>query len=223
MIRSITADPLRPRAAAAIDWPHWTRLIDRKRRHLVMPRIWPGWVYREGTRASFRLEGIDVTEADVAAAVMARPFRSRPAGRLRAHLAILRRLDRWRGRRPGLTTVDVLGWYAAVSAGLGTAGPTDAGGERLADVVRRVNSPQRRLQPAVTEIARLHAELLADPLFPGFNGIVARLLLHAHLTTCGLPPVVADATQDAWPDASVGIIAGTLLVRVEQSLDRLAG
>ena len=214
--RSIAADPLRPRHAATIDWPRWTRLIDRKRRNLTVPRMWPGWVYRDSTRASFRLEGIDVTDADIATAVTVRTLHSRRSRRLRAHLAILRRLDRCRA---SLVPGDVVRWYAAVSSGLSTAGPI--GSDRLAAVVRRVNSPHRRLQPAVVDIARLHAELLIDPIFPGFNGIVARLLLHVHLTASGLPPVVFDPLVDAWPDPTPVAITATLLSRIDAALDRL--
>ena len=219
--RSIAAEPLRPRLATIIDWPRWTRLIDRKRRSLTTPRLWPGWVYRQSTQSSFCLEGIEVTDGDIAAAVAARTLRSRHARRLRAHLAVLRRLDRCRRDRAGLSAGDVVRWYAAVSSGLNTAGPADANGERLAAVVRRVNSPHRRLQPAVTDIARVHADLLAEPIFPGFNGIVARLLLHVHLTASGLPPVVLDPTADAWPDPTPATIAATLLTRIDQALDRL--
>jgi hypothetical protein len=32
--------------------------------------------------------------------------------------------------------------------------------------------------------------MLADPVVPSFNGILARLLLRYHLGRCGLPPVL---------------------------------
>jgi hypothetical protein len=215
---------LRPRPAAGIDWPHWTRLLDRRRRTLVVPAVWPGWVYRDMTRASFRLDGIDVQAADVTDALTpprSQPLRSRPARRLRAHIAILRSLDRSRRQGLRLSPGRVVRWYTSVSSGLSTSGLAAADDERLAAVVRRINSPQRRLQPAVLETARLHAELLADPMFPSFNGILARLLLHAHLAACGLPPVVFDA--DSGPIPIPAAVTATLLARLEVSLNRLAG
>ena len=60
--------------------------------------------------------------------------------------------------------------------------------DRLAALVERMNSPELRLQAGVQQVARLHAQLLADPLVPSFNGILARLLLRYHLGRCGLRP-----------------------------------
>ena len=39
--------------------------------------------------------------------------------------------------------------------------------------------------------------MLADPVVPSFNGILARLLLRYHLGRCGLPPVILVPEQDA--------------------------
>ena len=46
------------------------------------------------------------------------------------------------------------------------------------------------------EAACVHVRLMNDPLFPGFNGLVARLLLQYQLMRAGLPPVVFDAIKD---------------------------
>ena len=184
---------------------------------------WPGWVYRDATRATFRLEGIDVGETEVVRALEApRPMRSRHAGRLRNHLAILRSLDRVRRQRRALSADEVVRWYTAVSSGLSTANLSPAGRERLAAVIREIHSPQRRLQPAVTEAAALYAGLLADPMFPGFNGILSRLLLHAYLLNCGLPPVVFDPVLDGGEIATPATVTPRLLEMIDATLDRLA-
>ena len=91
----------------------------------------------------------------------------------------------------------MLRWYTSISSGLSTSVLSLVNMRRLEQVIDRVNSPQLRLQPALTEIAELHAEILAEPIFPSFNGIIARLLLTAHLARCGLPPVVFDPQRDA--------------------------
>ena len=46
------------------------------------------------------------------------------------------------------------------------------------------------------EITGVHVRLLTDPFVPGFNGIMARLLLRYHLGRCGLPPLVFDPDTD---------------------------
>ena len=95
-----------------------------------------------------------------------------------------------------LTSQTVLRWYTSISCGLSLAALDESSMARLENIVRRINSPQFRLQPAITEIARVHAQLNSDPLVPSFNGIVARLLLQYHLGRCGLPRVVFDDKAD---------------------------
>ncbi|MEZ0267079.1 MAG: hypothetical protein ACAI43_20295, partial [Phycisphaerae bacterium] len=155
------------------------------------------------TWASFRLDGIDVDldqVADaVAAADSARPtlLRSRQAQRLRNHAAILRHIETDLRRAQALTPDGVLRWYTAVSAGLSTTDIDGVAVARLTEVVRRINSPQLRVKPALIEAGQVYVRLLADPLVPSFNGILARLLLRYHLGRCGLPPVVFDPIVDA--------------------------
>ena len=166
------------------------------------------------TAASFTLEGLAVDRADVAAA--SRPIvrcdshksgrsdspgtskclRSRSSARLRNHLAILQTITR-RARDRKLQSADVLRWYTRVSSGLCTSAPSIKTMQRLEAVVDRVNTRRARLQPALTQIADLYCELMDQPIFPSFNGIVARLLLCAHLARAGLPPAVFDPLRDA--------------------------
>jgi hypothetical protein len=92
---------------------------------------------------------------------------------------------------------------------------------RLDQLVRRINSPHLRLQPAITEIARLHAQSLGDPLVPGFNGILVRLLLRYHLGRCGLPPVVFSPEVDQAAIENESILLGRLLEMIDESYDLL--
>ena len=93
--------------------------------------------------------------------------------------------------------------------------------DRLDHVVRRINSPQLRLQPALVDIAKLHVMLLRDPLVPSFNGILSRLLLRYHLGRIGLPPVVFDPNEDAPSLLDETMLLARLLELIEQSYDRL--
>ena len=95
---------------------------------------------------------------------------------------------------------NVIRWYTSISCGLSTAALDEGTIDRLDTVVRRINSPQLRLQPAVSEIARLHTQLISVPFVPSFNGILARLMLQFHLGRCGLPPILFD------PEADQGIM-----------------
>jgi hypothetical protein len=124
-------------------------------------------------------------------------LRARQALRLRNHAAILHRIENDLALGAALTGDDVLRWYVAMSAGLSTTALDQAAAARVDEVVRRVNAPQLRLGPALREVARTHVQLLADPLVPSFNGILARLLLRYHLGRCGLPAVVFDPQVDA--------------------------
>ncbi len=90
----------------------------------------------------------------------------------------------------------VVRWYTSISGGLSLAALDETNIQRLNNVVHLINSPQFRLQPAIKEITHLHAQLLADPLVPSFNGILSRLLLRYHLGQCDLPPVMFDPQSD---------------------------
>ena len=183
---------------AAFDWAHWLRTTERRRRLVARadPRqfkaFWSGYVLA-ATDASFRLEGLDLSRADLAAALdpagRARAFRSRQQQRVRNHVAILRHLETLLRRGGTLKSADVVRWYTSVASGLSTTQFDEPTAARLDAVVRQINSPHLRLRPAVQGIARLHRQMLADPVVPSFNGILARLLLRYHLGRCGLPPV----------------------------------
>jgi hypothetical protein len=82
-----------------------------------------------------------------------------------------------------------------------------------------MNSPQLRLGPALREIATMHVLLLADPFVPGFNGILARLLLRYHLGRCGLPPVLFDPAADAAHLASEATLLPRLLDLITESYE----
>ena len=269
-----------------IDWPRWLRLMERKRKlvnrvgtertgvaSMNIPsafgsrrsRTVPAMFHYLGTAASFRIEGLDVSESTVLAATRRRPdragrervgregagremagregagregagregaghdrgkFRSRLSQRIRSHIAILHQIERSLGSGELLKTPAVVRWYTLVSSGLSITSLDDARMGRLDQLVRRINSPHLRLQPAVQEIARLHAESLADPIVPGFNGILARLLLRYHLGRCGLPPVVFDADVDGMGASSAGLadekrLLPRLLELIDQSYDLL--
>src|SRR5204863_6467526 len=123
-----------------------------------------------------------------------------------------------------LTTDGVVRWYTAISAGLSTTGLDQAATARMEEVVRRINSPQLRMQPALREIAAAYAKLLADPLVPGFNGILTRLLLRYHLGRCGLPAVVFDPEIDAAAATTTNgedRWVGRLIEMLEQTYDEL--
>ena len=158
------------------------------------------------TFASFRLDSIEVTSTEVIDAVSraappsgphAHPIvRSRLTQRIRNHISILRHIESSLRHGAILLTETVIRWYTSISYGLSTAPLDEPTILRLDSVVQRVNSPQLRLQPAVTEIAHLHSQLISDPFVPSFNGILARLLLQFHLGRCGLPPVMFNPDAD---------------------------
>jgi hypothetical protein len=189
------------------DWAHWLRATERRRRLVAQadPRgfktFWAGY-FLSATDASFRLEGLDLPRADLAAALApggrARALRSRQQQRVRNHVAILRHLEALLRRGGTLKSADVVRWYTSVACGLSTTRFDEPTAARLEGVVRQINSPHLRLRPAVQGIARLHRQTLADPVVPGFNGILARLLLRYHLGRCSLPPVmfVPDVDKD---------------------------
>jgi hypothetical protein len=223
------------RRGGSIDWPRWLRLVERKRRltgrsgtghasHL------PDAMLALGTLASFRLEGIDVDDSTTVSALKPgalklgrdyNPFRSRLAMRIRNHVAILHRIERGLHHGESLKTAAVVRWYTLISSGLSITSLDEPTMNRLDQLVRRINSPHLRLQPAVQEIARLHAQALADPLVPGFNGILARLLLRYHLGRCGLPPVVFHAETDGPVMTDETSLLARLLELIDESYDLL--
>jgi hypothetical protein len=189
-----------------IDWPRWLRLIQRKRRIAAKPDTKrsapvPAEYFAIVTLSSFQLEGIPLNQSQVADAMTrsraANQFRSRTSQRVRNHIAILRRIELSLRAGAALTSQTVLRWYTLISCGLSLAALDETSMTRLDNVVRRINSPQFRLQPAITEIAHVHAQLNCDPLVPSFNGILARLLLQYHLGRCGLPRVMLDPSADS--------------------------
>ena len=160
----------------------------------------PSGFYERATYSSFRLDGIQTREAEVAQALTrgaaARSCRSRSVQRVRNHVAALRHAETLLRRGQALQPGHVIRWYTSIACGLSCGqidGQTTARVERI---VSTMNSPQLRLWPAVQEITALHVRLLTDPFVPGFNGIMARLLLRYHLGRCGLPPLVFDPDTD---------------------------
>jgi hypothetical protein len=192
-----------------IDWPRWLRVIQRKRRMAARaeatngsPRFAapPPDYFAIATLRSFQLEGIPLNQAEFTHAMArgwgGKSLRSRTDQRIRNHVAILRRIELSLRAGATITSQTVLRWYTLISCGLSLAALDESTMARLENVVRRINSPQFRLQPAITEIAHVHAQLNSDPLVPSFNGILARLLLQYHLGRCGLPRVVFDTNAD---------------------------
>lgn len=210
-----------------VDWGRYLRSIERKRQLArTISRHLPDRLNRQLTFSSFRLEGIDVTETDLDDACTPKPstrrsFASRQRQRLRNHMAIQLSIVRSLANREVFRVSQVIRWYTSVSAGLSTSGLDLAGMQRIESVIRRINSPQMRLQPALTEIAELHAELIADPVFPGFNGILVRLLLQSHLGKCGLPMIAFDPVIDAPRIHDPVLLLPRLLELIDTSFDRL--
>jgi hypothetical protein len=224
----------RPAAGAApppgdIDWPAWSRNTERKRRLAARqegsaspaaPAPLPLGYFLAATDASFRLDGLDLPRRDVEAALArgwgARAFRPRQQQRVRNHVAILHRIERLLRRGESLKSAEVVRWYTSVACGLSTTQLDEPMTVRLDTVVRQVNSPHLRLCPAVQGIARLHRQMLADPVVPSFNGILARLLLRYHLGRCGLPPVIFVPESDG---AGVLLDERRLLARLPELID----
>ncbi len=210
-----------------VDWARWLRTIERKRGAARANGAGlPVSFNRQMTLSSFRLEGIDVTDADLDAAAerrtqARRSFGSRQRQRLRNHMAILLSIVRRLTRREPLRVSQCVRWYTSISAGLSTSGLDLPVMQRLENTVRRINSPQMRLQPAITDIARQHIDLLVDPMFPSFNGILARLLLQVHLGHCGLPLVVFDPRIDPPRLSDPTLLLPRLLELIDNAFDRL--
>jgi hypothetical protein len=182
--------------------------------------------YYHATYSSFRLEGLDVSEQEVWDALgrsdVKSMLRSRQAQRMRNHAAILHHIET--DLRSGLTlrTEGVVRWYTGISGGLSTTALDQAAEARLADVVRRINSPQMRIRAALREIAAAHTRLIAEPLVPAFNGILARLLLRYHLGRCGLPAIILDPEIDR-KTRPLEELVSRLVQLVDESLDAMLG
>jgi hypothetical protein len=189
-----------------------------RRRHAPFPGY-----FERATFVSFRLDGLQAGDGEVADALArgsaARACRSRSAQRVRNHVAALRHVETLLARGHPLQPGHVVRWYTSVACGLSSGridGQTEA---RIERVCGTMNSPQLRLWPAVQGIAGLHVRLLADPFVPGFNGILARLLLRYHLGRCGLPPVLFDPEIDARNLASESKLPSRLLELILESYE----
>jgi hypothetical protein len=134
-------------------------------------------------------------------------------------VAILHRVESLLRRGQPLQTADVIRWYTSIASGLSAGGLAPGILGRIERIVSAVNSPRLRLGPAVQEVAALHVNLLADPFVPGFNGIMARLLLRYHMGRCGLPPVAFDPETDPPRLASVSTLEPRLLELIVQGYD----
>jgi hypothetical protein len=175
---------------------HQRRLFNRFLKHVRLP---PDLFVRL-TRSSFEMESLAVREDDVVSAMDSdagrRMFRPPQMLRIRNHVAILRHVEKLIRHGDELKPATVVRWYTLISCGL-SAGPIDeARMLRIERCLRRINSPQLRLQQALAEVTAVHAALVTDPVFPGFNGILSRLLLQYHLARCQLPPIAFDPAAD---------------------------
>ena len=212
-------------ARGATDVKQLLRALERKRRAAarVAPQPapngpFPGY-YERYTYMSFRLDGLDVSEAEVREALAhgaaALACRTCQARRIRNHAAILRQIERLLRDGRALTGNDVIRWYTLVACGL-SGGPIDQQTPwRLDRIVSAMNSPQLRLGPALRDIAAVYLRLLSDPFVPGFNGILARLLLRYHLGRCGLPPVLFDPADAAAPAGEAALLPKLLELILE--------
>ena len=210
-----------PAYAAAATPLQAFRSLERQRRlfaRTLAMRTLPRQALVELTLASFRMEQIATDYQEIAHALARTPnctgLRSPHLLRIRNHIAILLRIDQALARREDLQPMGVLRWYTSLSRGLSIAGVDPSRVDRLAVRLRQINSPALIVQSALPQIAAAHAQLLCDPIFPGFNGILARLLLRYHLGRCLLPPVVFDPDRDR----AVALAPGTLLPRLVELL-----
>jgi hypothetical protein len=215
-------------SASEVDWDKWARHIESRRRRLIKAHPFEGLFgdrtyLAEATYGSFRMEGLDVSETEVTAALATgqqrRVMRSRQAQRIRNHVAVLREIDgQVIGGEP-LLPGTFMRWYASISCGLCPADMADANHDRLVDHIHRINFPELRLSGAVQEIAKLHRGLLADPLVPSFNGILSRLLLRFHLGRCGLPPVLFHPETPTAALTTERMLLPLLMELIESSYD----
>jgi len=179
--------------------------------------------FRRATCASFQMDGVPLTPEEFDGAMSrlkaARACRTRGALRARNHVAILVRIETMLRRGQALQAAEVVRWYTSIACGLSAGGIAAGALGRLDRVVTAVNSPRLRFWPAVQEVAALHVGLLDDPFVPGFNGILARLLLRFHMGRCGLPPVVFDPEADPPRVTSVSKLEPRLLELIAQGYD----
>lgn len=213
------------------EWSALLRRLERKKRQSLrdgdgLPTPVPDY-FVKATWSSFCLDGHAVSESEAREALSRSGegpvmLRSRQAQRLRCHCAILHRIENDLSVNLPLTTDGVIRWYTGISAGLSTTALDQATLVRVEDVVRRINTPQLRLQAAIREIAQTHLGLLCDPLVPSFNGILARLLLRFHLGKCRLPAVIFDPATDQ-RSRPVDALIRRLLELLERSFDDSPG
>ena len=211
----------RPATASAGAWRDAARELLRRRAALTGAPL-PSDYFERATCVSFQMDGVPLGGAEFRAAlarVGTRGCRSRAAQRVRNHVSILRRIESLLTRPQPLQTGDVVRWYTSIASGLSAGGITDAALGRIDRVVSAVNSPRLRFWPAVKEVAALHVNLLTDPFVPGFNGILARLLLRYHMGRCGLPPVLFDPDTDPPRMTSVEKLEPRLLELIKKSYD----
>ena len=224
IVRAADARP--PQAA---DYKRAVRTLERKRRILARAAAasaagepFPAY-YERSTYVSFRLDGLDVSEAEVRDALAhraaARACRTCSSRRIRNHAAILRHIELLLRRGQPAGGRDVIRWYTSVACGLSGGRIDGQTPGRLDQIVSAMNSPQLRLWPAVRDVAAAHVRLLNDPFVPGFNGILARLLLRYHLGRCGLPPVLFDEQHDPPRVGDVSAFLPRLLDLLDESYD----
>jgi hypothetical protein len=203
------------------DWPAWTRRVEKNRRELNGAATRPPQEFHiRHTLASFAMEGLIIGEAELRTATArgagARQFRSRQCQRARNHIAILKHIDLTLLRRKPVRPTDVIRWYTSISCGLSMSTLTEATIRRLEQTMSRTSAPPLRLRSALEEAAQVHALLMAEPIVPSFNGILARLVLRYHLGRCGLPPIVFDPAID---DTARCADESRLLTRLMQLID----
>jgi hypothetical protein len=216
--------------AAEIDWDKWSRHVESRRRRLGKRHPFDGPLttreyLAEATYVSFRLDGLDVAETEVSAALATglqrRVIRSRQGQRIRNHVAVLREIDGQVLNSETLTPEAYVRWYASISSGLCSADLGDTATARLVSIIHSINFPELRLPAAIQEICTLHHSLLTDPLAPSFNGILARLLLRYHLGRCELPPVFFHPQTPATALTNPRLLLPMLMELLDTSFDVL--
>ncbi|HVT89349.1 MAG TPA: hypothetical protein VHD56_10885 [Tepidisphaeraceae bacterium] len=213
---------------SSLDWPAWVNLIERQRRLAQRNGArapLPDDYFIRATCASFGLDGIISSEQEVIDALTRSPsqrkLRSRSAQRIRNHIAILQSVEKALRLGYPLKSANVIRWYTSIGGGLSNTELSAERIDRLSQIIERMNSPQLRLQPALQEILQTYNDLLSDPLFPSFNGILSRLLLRYHLGRCGLPFVVFQANEPEIPTRADESPMMKLLTAIDQSYQRL--
>ena len=195
--------------------------------HAAEGRGAPADFFRLATCASFQMDGVSLSPGEfdgaMSRAAAARACRTRGALRARNHVAILMRIESLLRRGQRLQASEVIRWYTSIACGLSAGGMATGTFGRLDRIVSSVNSPRLRFWPAVQEVAALHVNLLSDPFVPGFNGILARLLLRFHMGRSGLPPVVFDPAADVPKMQAVATLEPRLLELIAQGYEGNGG